>query len=109
MTQTQHVATAATVPDRPGRSAMAGMVAVGLELALIGAAVAVGAWLNHRRVLIHADTAPLFATWLPHVGPGTPLAVATAIVLVWRGPFWAQRLPWRRLQLSGYLAAVLWT
>jgi hypothetical protein len=88
---------------------MADLVAVGLELLVIGASVAVGAWLNHRQVPIHADAAPLFGTWLPHIGPGTPLAIGTAVVLVWRGASWAQRLPWRWLQLCGYLAAVLWT
>jgi hypothetical protein len=109
MTQTQPAATVTAVPDRPGRATVADLVAVGLEVVLIGMSVAVGAWLNHRRVAIHADAAPLFATWLPHVGPGTPLAVATAAVLVWHGPSWAARLPWRRLQLCGYLAALLWT
>lgn len=109
MTQTQPAATATAVSDRSHRAAVSDLVAVGLELVLIGLSVAVGAWLNHRRVPIHADAAPLFATWLPHVGPGTPPAVATAAVLVWRGPSWAARLPWRRLQFGAYLAALLWT
>ena len=109
MTQTQPAATATAVPDGSGRPAVADLVAVGLELLLIVVSVAVGAWLNHRRVPIHADAAPLFAAWLPHVGPGTPLAVAAAVVLVWRGPYWAARLPWRPLLLGGYLAALLWT
>src|SRR5690242_143751 len=104
MTQTKPAATATAVPDRSRRGAVADLVAVGLELVFIGVSVAVRAWLNRRRVPIHADAAPLFATWLAHVGPGTPLAVATAAVLVWRGPSWAARLPWRRLQFGAYLA-----
>ena len=44
----------------------------------MAAAVVVGAVLNHRQVPIHADAAPLYAVWLPHLGPGTPLAVAVA-------------------------------
>ena len=109
MTQTQPAARTTAAPDRSGRLALADLVAVGLELVLIVVSVVVGAWLNHRRVPIHADAAPLFATWLPHVGPGTPLAVGTGLVLVWRGPSWAARLPWRRLLLGGYLAAAAWT
>ncbi|SRR6266508_225273 len=80
-----------------------------VQAAVVGVAVVVGAVLNHRRVPIHADAAPLFATWLPHVGPGTPLAVAIAALGVYRGPDWAARLPWRRLMIGGYLTALAWT
>jgi hypothetical protein len=109
MAQTPLVATAPAPASRTGHRRTTDLVVVGVEMVLIAVAVAVGAWLNHRRVPIHADAAPLFATWLPHIGPGTPLAVAAAAVLVWRGPSWARRLPWRRLLLGGYLAAVAWT
>jgi hypothetical protein len=68
----------------------------------------VGAWLNHRRVPVHAAAAPLFATWLPHLGPGTPAAIVLAAVLVWWGPVWAERLPWRRLLAGAYGAALAW-
>jgi hypothetical protein len=58
----------------------ADLVVLGIEAALVGAAVAVGALLNHWRVPIHADAAPLYGAWLPHVGPGTPLAIGVAEV-----------------------------
>jgi len=79
------------------------------EVALVAAAVAVGAWLNHRRVPIHADAPPLYASWLPHVGPGTPVALAVAVLVVHRGPVWASRLPWRRALPVLYLTALAWT
>jgi methylthioxylose transferase len=82
---------------------------LGLEVALVAAAVAVGAWLNHRRVPIHADAPPLYAGWLPHVGPGTPVALAVAVLVVHRGPVWATRLPWRRALPVLYLTALAWT
>lgn len=82
---------------------------LGFEVALVAAAVAVGAWLNHRRVPIHADAPPLYASWLPHVGPGTPVALAVAVLVVHRGPVWAARLPWRRALPVLYLTALAWT
>jgi methylthioxylose transferase len=92
----------------PARST-ATYVVLGVEAALVLAAVVVGAVLNHRGVPIHADAAPLYATWLPHVGPGTPLALGIAVAVVYRGPDWAGRLPWRRLLLASYLGAFAWT
>jgi hypothetical protein len=84
-------------------------VVLGFEVALVAAAAAVGAWLNHRRAPIHADAPPLYASWLPHLGPGTPVAVAVAVLVVHRGPAWAARLPWRRALPALYLTALAWT
>jgi hypothetical protein len=75
----------------------------------VGLAVTVGAVLNHRRVPIHADAAPLYARWLPHLGPGTPLAVTLAVAVVWQGPALARRLGWPRLLPLAYLTALGWT
>jgi hypothetical protein len=52
--------------------------------------------------------APLFATWMPHAGPGTPLAVAVAATVVSAAGL-ADRLPWRRLLAATYAASVTWT
>jgi hypothetical protein len=79
------------------------------QAVLVASAIIVGAALNRRKAPIHANAAPLFATWLPHLGPGTPLALAVAFLVAYRGPHWAARLPWRRLMAGGYLAAVAWT
>jgi hypothetical protein len=58
---------------------------------------------------VHASAAPLFAHWLPHVGPGTPAALLTAVLVWWRGPGLAARMSWRPLLVLSYLAAVTWT
>ena len=52
---------------------------------------------------------PLLAEWLPHVGPGTPVAVAVAAAVVMWGPALAATLPWRRLLLLAWAAAAAWT
>jgi hypothetical protein len=85
------------------------VVLLGIEAGLVALAAVAGALLNRWRVPIHADAAPLYARWLPHLGPGTPLAIAVAVAVVWRGPVLARRLGWRRLILAGYLGALSWT
>lgn len=52
---------------------------------------------------------PLLATWMPHVGPGTPVAVAFAVLVATRGPGVAERLAWRPLLLVSWAAAFGWT
>jgi methylthioxylose transferase len=84
-------------------------VAIAIEAALVAVAVVVGALLNHRHVPIHADAAPLYAVWLPHLGPGTPAAPAVAVAVVRYGPGLAHRLPWHRLAFAGYATALAWT
>jgi hypothetical protein len=90
------------------RSSAQQAVVLGGEAILVAAAVVVGALLNHHRVPIHADAAPLYAGWRPHLGPGTPLALLVAAATVLYGPTWAAWLPWRRLLLAGYVAALAW-
>ncbi|MBQ1014120.1 hypothetical protein KBX53_24865, partial [Micromonospora sp. M51] len=98
-----------TMMTRPGRPRSADLIVLGAEVALLAVAVCVGALLNHQGVRLHADTAPLYASWQPHLGPGTPAALLVAALVVWRGTRWATDLPWHRLLVVGYLAAVLWT
>ncbi|WP_306745745.1 hypothetical protein [Saccharothrix yanglingensis] len=73
-------------------------------VALVVLAAVVGADLDPR--LTFAGAPPLFATWLPHVGVGTPLAVLVAVAVVVWGPDLAARLPWRGALGAGYVAAV---
>ncbi|MDG4830690.1 hypothetical protein O7627_15455 [Solwaraspora sp. WMMD1047] len=98
-------------PDRPRdrRPGRADAVTLGVELVLIAAAVVVGVVLNQRGVRLHADTAPIYASWRPHVGWGTPVAVAVAAAVVGWGPRWARTARWGPLLAVGYLGAVAWT
>ncbi|MEU4157243.1 hypothetical protein [Actinoplanes sp. NPDC026670] len=89
--------------SRPDRVAAA--VAVGL----FALASLVGAVLTLTDRPVFATAAPLFAKWLPHAGPGTPLALLVAVLAVTRGPDLAARLPWRRLLGLSYLFTVMWT
>ncbi|GAA2700916.1 hypothetical protein ACFY2R_01155 [Micromonospora olivasterospora] len=90
---------------RGGRDA----TVLAVEAALLGAAVAVGALLDRRGVDLHADAAPLYASWRPHVGWGTVPALLVAAAVVRYGPGLARRAPWPRLLAGGYLAALAWT
>lgn len=87
----------------------ADLVAAGAAVGLVGAAVAVGWWWNYHGTRVWADAAPLYGVWLPHVGPGTPLAIAVAALVIWLSPQWTVRLPWRALLGVAYLAALAWT
>jgi methylthioxylose transferase len=104
---TQPVTTQA--PARPARTGRADLVVLAVEAALVAAAVAVGVLLNHWRVPIHVDAPPLYARWLPHLGPGTPLALLVAAGVIGWGPAVVRRLGWRRLLLAGYATALAWT
>ncbi|MFE0588453.1 hypothetical protein [Micromonospora echinospora] len=85
------------------------LVVLGVEAALLVAAVTVGVVLNRAGVGLYADAAPLYATWRPHVGWGTPVALAVAVAVVGPGTRWARTARWGPLLGVGYLAAVSWT
>ncbi|PXY20000.1 hypothetical protein [Prauserella flavalba] len=100
----------ASPPARKTLGIRGDLLAVALAALLVGAAVAVGAYLNRpgSGVVIWAEAAPLYGSWLPHYGKGTVLAVLVAgCVLMW-GPALAERLPWRRLLPLGYVASLAW-
>jgi hypothetical protein len=105
---------AATLPRVPGPprttpGRRGDLVALAVEAVLLAAAVAVGLMLNRRGAGLHADAAPLYATWRPHAGWGTPLAVLVAVVVLGPGPRWARTARWGPLLAAGWLAAVAWT
>ncbi|MCU7730109.1 hypothetical protein ODJ79_40880 [Actinoplanes sp. KI2] len=88
---------------------MTDRLVAGLSLALFAAAAIAAGILQLLGHPVHAGAAPLFAHWLPHAGPGTPLAIAVAALVCGYGPAVAARLPWRRLLAVCYLTAVAWT
>ncbi|WP_037317558.1 hypothetical protein [Amycolatopsis orientalis] len=89
----------------------ADLIAVGLAMFVVAAAIAVGLHYNRpgSGVVIYAFAPPLFGLWSPHVGPGTVAAVVLALVVVTKGPSLAARLRWRPLLALGYVAALAWT
>jgi hypothetical protein len=76
---------------------------------LFAAAAVVGAVLGLIGHPVHAGAAPIFGHLLPHVGPGTPVALLTAAFVVLHGPRLAGQLPWGRLLGVSYAVALLWT
>jgi len=109
-----------TRPPEPGtrrrRVDPADLIAAGSALALVAAAAVAGFAFHVRlRGDRHFPGAPdtfgewpILGEWLPHVGPGTPLAVLVAAATVMWGPALAARLPWRAALAAGYLLAVAW-
>ena len=91
------------------RSWRADLVVVAAAGGLVLAAAVVGRRLLADGATLYLPFPPLLAQWLPHVGPGTPFAVVVAVVVVARGPAWAERLPWRALPALTGVAAGAWT
>lgn len=88
---------------------MADLLAVGAAAVLVVASAIVGRGLIAAGVDILVPFPPLLASWLPHVGPGTPAALAIAIGVVAWGPGLAERLAWRPLLGLAWVAASGWT
>jgi hypothetical protein len=87
----------------------ADLVAAAVGLGAFAVAAAVGGLLYLDGHPVQASAAPLYAHWLPHVGPGTPLALLVA-VLAWRyGQVLTERLRWAALHTVAYVTAVAWT
>lgn len=81
---------------------------LGATLVVVAAAT-VGQALLAAGIDIFLPFPPLLAEWLPHVGPGTPVAVVVAVLVVTHGPGLADRLAWRPLLAAGYAASFAWT
>ncbi|WP_033263440.1 hypothetical protein [Amycolatopsis vancoresmycina] len=97
-------------PAAPVSGRRADLLAVAAAAVLVAAATAVGWYYNRPNsgVVIFVSAPPLFADWLPHVGPGSVFAVLVAVAVVLHGPALAARLPWRGALAAGYLASLAW-
>ncbi|MFE9244810.1 hypothetical protein [Nocardiopsis sp. NPDC006938] len=84
------------------------LVAV-LAVLLFAAAAVVGTLIQNAHGVLYVAWPPLYASWLPHVGPGTVPALLLAAVVVLQGPAAARALPWRPLVWSVWGSSVLWT
>ncbi|MER5551829.1 hypothetical protein ABT001_09125 [Streptomyces sp. NPDC002793] len=84
------------------------LTAAAAGVLLVAVAMAVGWVIQEGDGSLQVHWPPLLATWDPHLGPGTPAAVAVAVAVVAYGPRLAVRLPWRRLLLTCWAASVAW-
>ncbi|MEU8851894.1 hypothetical protein AB0C70_37995 [Streptomyces sp. NPDC048564] len=75
---------------------------------LVTAAALVGRHIQHSRHTLFVKWPPVLATWDPHIGPGTPAALAVAASGVVYGPVLAARLPWRALLATAWATATAW-
>ncbi|MFG2826223.1 hypothetical protein ACGFWI_01875 [Streptomyces sp. NPDC048434] len=94
-------------PQRPVHRLDLAAAAAG-ALLVVAAALA-GTVIEHANGSLHVNWPPLYASWSPHLGPGTPAALAVAVVVIVHGPPLAARLAWRPLVLTGWAAALAWT
>ncbi|MFJ4839540.1 hypothetical protein [Streptomyces sp. NPDC088746] len=84
------------------------LTAAAAGVLLVAVAIAVGWVIQEGDGSLQVHWPPLLASWDPHVGPGTPAAVAVAVAAVAYGPRLAVRLPWRRLLLTCWATSVAW-
>ncbi|MGW2820087.1 hypothetical protein ACWC24_03665 [Streptomyces sp. NPDC001443] len=113
-----------TLTSRPGvtpraafRPSVPGVIPVrlrdlGAALAaalLVLVAVLVGRHIQNAHHTLFVHWPPVFAEWDPHVGPGTPAALAVAAAVVAYGPVAAVRLRWRPLLATAWGTALAWT
>ncbi len=76
---------------------------------LVAAAAVVAPVLRASGRKLFVNAPPLLADWKPHVGIGSPFAIATAVVAVAIFPRLIRRLRWRSLLITGWAASVTWT
>ncbi|MFD8912044.1 hypothetical protein [Streptomyces sp. NPDC059575] len=98
--------TASARPSSP--VARRDLVAATAAVLLVTAAVLVGRHLQDTRHTLFVRWPPLFATWDPHVGPGTPAALLLAAGAVAYGPALAARLSWRVLPWAAWAVSAAW-
>ncbi|WP_190039861.1 hypothetical protein [Streptomyces fructofermentans] len=92
--------------NRELRRDLAAVLAAAL---LVTAAVLVGTAIERADGSLHVNWPPLYARWLPHLGPGTVLAPVVGVLVTAYGPPVAARLPWRALLLAVWGAGTAWT
>ncbi|MET7914521.1 hypothetical protein ABZU45_01035 [Streptomyces avermitilis] len=76
---------------------------------LVVTAVLVGTVIQREDGTLYVGWPPLYAVAKPHVGAGTPAALAVAVAVVAYGPALAARLPWRALLAAAWATATAWT
>ncbi|MDQ6658772.1 MAG: hypothetical protein M3Z00_11215 [Actinomycetota bacterium] len=79
------------------------------SLALVAVAAVVGPLLERAGSQLFVNAAPLIGDRKPHLGIGSPVAIALAVAAVAVFPRMVRRTRWRPLLLISWLAAVCWT
>ncbi|KPC64020.1 hypothetical protein [Streptomyces chattanoogensis] len=97
------------VPSGRRAARRADLLAAALGALLVVLAAVVGTVIQHANGSLRVNWPPLYASWSPHLGPGTPAALAVAVLVIAYGPPLAARLPWRVLVLAGWLGSMAWT
>lgn len=97
-------------PRRPPRfrSTRRDLYAVAGAALLFTVALLVGHSIEERQGILRLRWPPLYAYWLPHVGPGTPAALAVAVLVIAYGPTLAVRMRWRVLLPVVWGASMAW-
>lgn len=93
----------------PRREHLRDLYAVLAAVLLVTTAGLVGVAIQRSDRSLFVRWPPVFAEWEPHVGPGTPAALAVAVAVVAYGPALAARLPWRALLFAAWGTATAWT
>ncbi len=95
--------------DEPARRARrADLVAAAAGVLLVVAAVLIGRFIQGRDQSLFVRWPPFLASWDPHLGPGTPAALTTAVLVIAYGPPIAARLPWRGLLAAAWAGSMAW-
>lgn len=94
---------------RPRGATLLDVAAAAAVAALVLAAAIQGRRLIGAGAEILLPFPPLLATWLPHLGPGTPAALAVAVATVAHGPALAERLRFGALLGTAWAGAFAWT
>ncbi|KAB2592906.1 hypothetical protein [Streptomyces arboris] len=84
------------------------LIAAAAGVLLVTAAILIGHDVQNRTGTLQVRWPPLLASWDPHLGPGTPAALALAVLVIGYGPPLAARLPWRGLLAAAWAGSTAW-
>ncbi len=84
------------------------LVVPAAAVVLFAVAVVIGRHLHQTYDVLHLGWPPLYAHWRPHMGPGTPAALAVAVLVAGYGPSLARRLRWRGLVWGAWGGSMAW-
>ncbi|MFF3497092.1 hypothetical protein ACFYWS_37840 [Streptomyces sp. NPDC002795] len=97
-----------TDPRNEPRGTRRDLYAAVAALLLVLTAALVGRHIEDTYGTLHVGAPPLYGRWLPHLGPGTPAALAVAAAVVAYGPSLATRWRWRALLATAWATATAW-